>query len=140
MRIPPASRSLKTSHYLTYCNEVYILSGPIMKHGRPEAHSSLSQSGLYWFYFCRKNDVICYVIEQKVMSFVLQKRPQNFMLPNWFFLIICNLFWSTIFWSGAKQRFCFSEIYHFINQSGIPYLSIVHIMACGNFIIQQTNP
>ena len=27
-----------------YSNEVYILSGPSMKHGRPEAHPSLSQS------------------------------------------------------------------------------------------------
>ena len=51
------------------------------------------------------------------------------------------IFWSfatfvglTIFWSGDKQRFCFREIYWFINQSGIPYLSIVHIMASRNFI------
>ena len=28
-------------------NDVYILSGPCMKLGRPEAHPSLSQSGLY---------------------------------------------------------------------------------------------
>mgnify|MGYP006864198141 CR=1 FL=1 len=45
------------------------------------------------------------------------------------FLIIYNSFWL-----GAKQKFCFSEIYYLINQSGIPYLSIIHIMASGNFI------
>jgi hypothetical protein len=37
-----------------------------MKNGRPEAHPSLSHSGLY---FCGKNDVLCYFIERQVMTF-----------------------------------------------------------------------
>ena len=46
------------------------------KHGRLKVHPLLSQSGLNWgsIYFCRKNDVICYVIERKVVSFFLQKK------------------------------------------------------------------
>ena len=45
-----------------FFNEIYILSGPSMKHARQEGHSSLSHSGLYWgiIYLCGKNDVICY--------------------------------------------------------------------------------
>ena len=30
-----------------FFNEVYILSGPSMKHARPEGYPSLSHSGLY---------------------------------------------------------------------------------------------
>ena len=40
---------------------------------------------VYWdsIYFCRKNDVICYVIEQKAMSFFQHKKQtKNFMMPN----------------------------------------------------------
>ena len=50
-----------------------------MKHEQPEAHPSLFQSGLYWgsIYFCRKNDLICYVIEKKVMSSFLQKKTKK---------------------------------------------------------------
>ena len=51
------------------------------------------------------------------------------------FLSFVSFFGLTIFWSGAKQRFYFREIYWFINQSGIPYLSIVHIMASVNPLV-----
>ena len=76
----------RTWSTIVYGNGVYILSGPSMKHERPEAHPSLSHSGLYWgsIYFCGKNDVICYVIKRKVMAFFYKKRP-NFMVPNWLF-------------------------------------------------------
>ena len=117
--------------------EFYILSVPSMKHGRLEAHPPLSKSGLNWgsTYFCRKNDVICYVIERKVMSFFQQKKDQNkncgAKLIFWSF---ATFFGLTIFWSGDNQRFCSSEINLFNNQSGILYLFIVHIMASGNFI------
>ena len=66
--------------------------------------------------------------------FFTKKNTNKILLCQINFLIICNLFFVlTIYWSGDKQRFCFSEIYWF-NQSGIPYLSIVHIMASRNYI------
>ena len=85
-----------------------------MKHGRPEAHPSLSHSVLYWgsIYLCRKNDVKCYLIEWKVVLFFLQKKTkQKNYGAKLIFWSFATFFCLTIFWSGAKQRFCFREIY-----------------------------
>ena len=68
-----------------------------------------------------------------------QKKTKQFYDAKLIFWSFATFFGLIIFWSGAKQRFCYSEIYYFINQSGIPHLSIVHIMASGNFINQTYN-
>ena len=68
-------------------------------------------------FFCRKNDVICCCGERHVMPFFDKKRPKNVMMSNWFFDHL-QLFCSTIFWSGAKPRFCFRESISVLDQNG----------------------
>ena len=40
------------------------------------------------------------------------------MMPNWFFDHLQFFFVRTIFWSGAKQRFCFRESMSVLEQNG----------------------
>ena len=79
-----------------------------MKHGRPEVHSLLSQSGLWWgsVYFCH--------IEQKV----LQKKDQKILWCQIDFLIICYLFRSNHF----LIRFCFSRLFNIHLATRLGYL------------------
>jgi hypothetical protein len=71
--------------------------------------------------------------------YLTKLRPKKFYDAKLIFWSFATFFSLTIFWSHAKQRFCFSEIYYFINQRGIAYLSIVHMMASGNFITPAWN-
>ena len=107
------------SEYMNF-NEIYILSGPSMKHGQPEAHPSLFHSGLYWgsTHFCGKNDAMCcFVIKQKVLSFFFTKKDQKILWHQIDFLIVWS-FGLTIFWSGAKQMFCFRESMLVLDHNG----------------------
>ena len=47
-----------------------------------------------------------------------QKKDQNFLWCQIDFLIIFNFFVLTIFWSAAKQRFCFRESMSVLDQNG----------------------
>jgi hypothetical protein len=119
--------------YTQYGNEVYILSGPSMKHGRLEAYPSLSHSGLYWssIYFSGKNVVICYVIERQVMAFFVQKNDQKNLWSQIDFLIICNLFWSNNFLIRCQTKVL---LYWNLSTRVGNHTSVVHIMASRNFI------
>ena len=91
-----------------------------MKYGRPEALASHSHSG------CVLKEVSNFV--EKMMSYVIlgndricrffdKKRPKIFYDAKLIFWSFATFFGLTIFWSGAKQRFCFCEIYYFINHA-----------------------
>ena len=77
-------------------------------------HSVCTQAPIY----CGKNDVICYFGGTQVMRFFDKKRPIFFMMSNWFFDHLQLFFVLTIFWSGAKQRFCFRESMLVLDQNG----------------------
>ena len=47
-----------------------------------------------------------------------QKKDQEFLWCQIDFLIVCNFFVLTIFWSGAKQRICFRESMSVLDQNG----------------------
>ena len=69
--------------------------------------------------------------------FLTIKRLKKFYDAKLIFWSFATFFGLTIFWSGAKQRFCFSEIYYFINQSGIPYLSIISWILLLPYILKE---
>ena len=77
--------------------------------------------------WCHK---LCYVIFSTIKD---KKKDYDAKLIFWSF---GTIFWLNHFLSGAKQRLCFSKIIKIDNQRGTPYLTIVHIMANGNFISQ----
>ena len=85
-------------------------------------------------FFVEKTMSYVIIGNDRICPFFDKKKSKKCLLCQIDFLIICNFFVLTISWSGTKQRFCFSEIYYFKNPSGIPDLSLVHIMASGNFI------
>ena len=69
--------------------------------------------------FCGKNDVICYFGNDMLCRFLTKKkRPKHLIMPNWFFWSFATFFIPSIFWSGAKQRFCFREFMLVLDQNG----------------------
>jgi len=61
--------------------------------------------------FCGKNDVICYSIEQQVMSFFGKKKTQKSLWCQIDFLIICNFFCFSQFLIKCHTKVLFWRIH-----------------------------
>ena len=107
--------------YKVFCKEVCNggVACSLLKLGSLEKTviASLFHSGLHPGNIVEKK-VICYSKEPQFMPFFDKKKTKKNMMPNWFFWSFATFFVPTIFWSGAKQRFCFRESMSVLDQNG----------------------
>ena len=77
---------------------------------------------MYWgsISSCGKYDVIWYFRERQDLAGVFfgKKRPKTFYDAKLIFWSFATFFVLTLFWSDAKQRFCFRESISVLNQNG----------------------
>ena len=83
-----------------------------------ETHYFFTKFALRQSFFCQKNHTTQPFAFVVIVRFFTWKRLKKFYDAKLIFWSFATFFVLTIFWSGAKQRFCFRESMSVLNQNG----------------------